>query len=257
MAQLPSKPVNDKFELVVEFVRCATIMVQNNKMKKRKQRQNRQRGEELVLSSRRTLRVGGAGNAIGANVNQRFGIPSRFPSPVGDVTPANFKFSIDLANTTTNYSRVVLIFGNGTTTGSTLYMNAFCSGFNVMSTVFSRFLIRRIRVGVTQTTPITSGGYFIANYEATASSSSVPPVSVTDVSNSRHVVEGNPANPRSYTVNPTDYYNDWRATYGDGSTTSTSQMGTSQIIVNNALAVDADCALITVEADVVFCGYRV
>lgn len=224
---------------------------------KSKAARNRGRGEGLVMSAKRSLAVSGTANEIGVDMGRRFGLPMRFPSPVGDVTPANFKFTLGLANTAANACAVVFIFGNGTTAGSTLYMSTFCSGFGSMSLVYSRYLIRRLRVGVTQTTPITSGGYFIANYEATSSSSSLPPVSVADVSNSRHVVEGNPANPRSYTVTPTDYYNDWRATYGDGSSTSTSQMGTTQVLVSNSSAVAVECALLTVEADIIFCGYRV
>lgn len=197
-------------------------------------------------------------NRIGDSAfHARYGIPTRFPMPGTDVAPVNMKFSLGVNNTAASLAAVSFIYGNGTSAGAVLYMSDFCNGFKQLSLAYSRFLIKRIVFSFTQTTSTTATSYFIANYEATSSTSSTPPTTVADVSNTSHLAEGNATNPSSFVVVPTDYYNDWRATYGDGSTTSTSQMGVSQLYVVNNEAINAAAGLIAVEIECVFAGYRV
>jgi hypothetical protein len=160
-------------------------------------------------------------NFVGDNVISRFGLPSRYPLPTNDVVPANFKFSFIAYNTAEFQSRVALVYGNGTTSGSTLYMSTFCAGFGSLSLIYSRFLIKRLKLEMRQITPLTEEGFGIANYEATASSSAGPPANLADVANAVHTLETSPGRVGSFVVTPTDYYNDWRVTYGDGELTST------------------------------------
>ena len=229
-----------------------------------KNKKNKSRKRSPVKQERSLARYGGrqAGeynmNTIGQRgFHARFGIPTRFPMPGTDVTPVNMKFSLGLTNTAANLSAVSFIYGNGTSAGAVLYMSDFCPGFKQLSLVYSRFLIKRIKFCFTQTTSTTATGYFIANYEATSSTSSTPPASIQDVSNTANLAEGNTTNPASFVVTPTDYYNDWRATYGDGSTTSTSQMGVTQLYVINSELINAAAGLISIELECVFAGYRV
>jgi hypothetical protein len=229
-----------------------------NKKKSRKPRRatDATTDNSLVVRGRNGPKIGGSGmNQIGS-LQGRFGLPTRYPLPTNDVVPANFKFTLDVSNTGTSVCAVSLIYGSGTSAGAVLYMNQFCPGFNNMATLYSRFLIKRIKFGCTQTTSMTDGGFHIANYEATSSTSSLPPTSVADVSNTQHLAYGNVANPSSFVVHPTDYYNDWRASVGDGSTTSASQMGVTQVYIRNGLPATSLVALLTAELEVVFCGYR-
>jgi hypothetical protein len=228
-------------------------MAGKNKNQYKKKSRKPRRGTDTSMNG---LRVGGTGmNQIGS-LQSRFGLPARYPLPTNDVVPANFKFTLDVRNTAEFLSAVTLVYGSGTSSGSVLYMNDFCPGFNNMATLYSRFLIKRIKFGVTQTTSTTEGGFHIANYEATSSTSSLPPTSVADVSNTQHLAYGNVVNPSSFVVHPTDYYNDWRASVGDGSSTSASQMGVTQVYIQNANPTGLLVALLTAELEVVFCGYR-
>lgn len=205
---------------------------------------------------RRTRRANNNNNRLASNgdsLGTRFGLPARYPLPTNDVVPANFKFSFDLSNTIAGACLVSLAYGVGVTSGSTLFLDELCSGFKALSSAYSRFLIKRLKLEVLQTTPLTQGGYAIANYEAIPS---LVPTSVSDVANAVHVLEATPSQRGSFVCYPTDYYNEWRSTGGDGETDNAGRMGSSQIIINNQSAVAVSCALVTCELEMVFAGYR-
>jgi len=207
---------------------------------------------------RRTRRANNNNNnnriaVAGPSLGSRFGLPMRYPMPANDVVPANLKFSFDLANTIAGGCLVVLAYGVGETSGSRLFLDDLCSGFKALSGAYSRFLVKRLKLEVLQTTPLTQGGYAIANFEAVPS---LVPTSVSDVANAVHVLEATPSQRGSFVCNPTDYYNDWRSTVGDGELTNDGRMGSSQILINNQSAVAVSCALVTCELEMLFAGYR-
>lgn len=173
--------------------------------------------------------------------------------PTSDVVPANFKFSIGLANTEAGACLVTLAYGVGVTSGDHLFLDEFCSGFKALASAYSRFLIKRIKLDMLQTTPLTLGGYGIANYEAIPSN---VPADVADVSNAVHVLECTPGQRGSFVCYPTEYYNEWRSTGGDGESDNAGRMGSSQILINNQAASGVSCALLTGELEMVFSGYR-
>lgn len=192
------------------------------------------------------------GNQIGTLAG-RFGIPTRFPLPSTDVVPANLRVTFNLSNTATGACNVSLAYGVGATSGATLYLDDLCSGFKALSTCYSRFLIKRLQLTVRLTTPSTLGGYGIANYEAIPSA---VPTSLGDVSNARHTCEASVLMPGTLTVTPTDYYNEWRSTGGDGDLTNDGRMGSSQISISNQGAINTEAGIVTLDMEMVFCGYR-
>lgn len=217
------------------MVKQRQVMTNNNNKRKPRARARNQRANQV-------------GTLAG-----RFGIPTRFPIPGTDVVPANLRVTFDLANTATGACNVSLAYGVGATSGATLYLDDLCSGFKALATCYSRFLIKRLQLTVRLTTPSTLGGYGIANFEAIPSG---VPSSLADVSNARHTCEASVLTPGTFTVTPTDYYNEWRSTGGDGDLTNDGRMGSSQISISNQAAINAQAAIVTLDMEMVFCGYR-
>lgn len=122
--------------------------------------------------------------------------------------------------------------------------------------VYSRWMIERITFSLRMITPSTAGGFAAANYEPDNSAISGPPTNLTDVSQAQHLVLVNPTQEDSFSVAVSKYFGDWRTTRVTGSNEADTECGVCQIFSGNASLVDLDVALLTVKADLVFCGYR-
>jgi hypothetical protein len=192
-------------------------------------------------------------NRIGATVNSRFGLPMRYPLPTGDVVPATLKFTYTLLNNSTGNAAQTLVWGKGATTASIKFLDNVCAGFGQMALIYSRFLIKRIRLQASMTGGINAVGYIAANYEAIPS---LVPTSLADVSNAVHTLHTVATNADSFVVTPTDYYNDWRSTVGDGELTNDGRMGTTQLYSFNAAASGVDAGIVSAEIEILFAGYR-
>jgi len=126
---------------------------------------------------------------------------------------------------------------------------------NSMQNSFTKFTITRLRVDVRSISATTGGGYVAFCYEAAGASQVAPPVSIADASSGAHCAIVTPGTTGGFTVNCTNYENDWAELGGDS--TLKADCGSLQFISENPLLASAVCGLITIEVDFFFTGYRV
>jgi len=119
---------------------------------------------------------------------------------------------------------------------------------------YSRWMVKRMRVETQMVTAATSAGYTAFNYEPTNSTVASPPTTLANVVNSIHHGLATPTIKDGYEVEVSSYYNDWRNTQPVGATGS--QCGVVQIVGSNTLGDGSTVALMDIEIDVVFAGYK-
>lgn len=211
--------------------------------------------KKIKETSRRTRRKGFQVETIGFRVP---GIPSRYPNPTGDVVPINMKATFSLAADVGGGIAALLVFGKGTTSGGYLFLDDLIPGFGSLCLSYSRFLIKRVRLEARTVTATLSGGYIAMNYEPTDSNRANVPSSLTDVSNAVHYVTGTAGAPGALVVNPMDYFNDWKQCVNDSSTNDpySTQMGVSQVFGGGFTTSAAVAAIVEVDVEAYFCGYR-
>lgn len=223
-------------------------MVKSKSARKRAQNTRKMNGRQSGL--------GAAGGVL--STTQRLGIPARYPTAAGDVVPLTMKASYIAAADELGFTSAVLIFGKGVTTGDYLFLDDLIPGFGAMCNVYSRFLIRRVRMEVRTVSATLSGGYAAMNYEPTDSNRANPPTSLIDVSNSVHYAMATAGAPGVVVVSPTDYFNDWKQCVNDTATNDpySTQMGVSQVIGGGFTPNAAAAVMVSVEVEAYFCGYR-
>jgi len=188
----------------------------------------------------------------------RFGLPSRYPPPLGDVIPVTLKASSTLAADGSGYCTGLVVYGKGVTGAGYIFLDDLIPGFGALCTVYSRFIIKQARVEVRTVTATLNGGFVAVNYEPTDSNRANPPASLSDVSNAVHYSTGTAGAPGSITFKPSDYFNDWKQCVNDSATNDpySTQMGVSQIYGGGFTALTASALLYEVEIEAYFCGYR-
>lgn len=188
----------------------------------------------------------------------RFGIPTRYPSPVGDVVPVTFTASTTLSADGTGGVSAIVIYGKGVSGAGYTFLDDLIPGFGALCNVYSRFLIRRIRVEARTVTATLSGGYVGVNYEPTDSNRAGPPSTLVDVSNSAHYAMATAGVPGVITVSPTDYFNDWKQCVNDSTSNDpySTQMGVTQIGGGGFTSLAASAIVYEVSIEAYFCGYR-
>lgn len=119
---------------------------------------------------------------------------------------------------------------------------------------YSRWMIKRMKIETQMVTAATAAGYTAFNYEPTNSTVASPPTSLANVVNSINHGLTTPTIKDGYEVEVSSYYNDWRNTLPVGQ--AATQCGVIQIIGSNTLGDGSVVALMDIELDVVFAGYK-
>jgi len=225
-------------------------MVQNKKNQMRKQPQSQKKKTSAPRKKN--------GKQLQSYTAGRFGIPTRYPSPVGDVVPVTFKASTTLAADSAGAVSAIIIYGKGSSGAGYTFLDDLIPGFGALCNVYSRFLIRRVRVEARTVTATLSGGYVGINYEPTDSNRAGPPSSLLDVSASVNFAMATAGAPGAIVVSPTDYFNDWKQCVNDTATNDpySTQMGVTQIGGGGFTALTASAIMYEVEIEAYFCGYR-
>lgn len=187
----------------------------------------------------------------------RYGLPQRYPSPVGDVIPFNMRASKELESNGGGAASMLIVLGRGTSTSSYLFLDDLIPGFGALCTTFSRFVISRIRVEARTTTNIIGGGFVGVNYEPTDSERANPPSDLVDVSNAVHYAMATPGAPAVFVARVSDYYNEWKASANEvaaNHNANDTQMGVIQVYASGAESTLV--GMLNVQVEGYFCGYR-
>lgn len=182
-------------------------------------------------------------------------VPNTYPKAIGDVVPVRLRASI-LPNTGVGgFVALLVVLGTGVTSATYIFADDLWAGFGAMASVYSRFIITKVRANLKTTTSAISSSYVGMNFEASNSTTSGPPVSIGDVTNSVHFADATAGSPGELVVAPTDYYNDWRTTNAGSEVNSNmlGQMGVLQIYATGPAS--SPVAIIDIEIDCLFAGY--
>lgn len=182
-------------------------------------------------------------------------VPRGYP-PLQDAVELKLRTKWPVSNTSSGGDTSWLIAldpGSITTPQYTALGNIFATIIAFRDT-YSRWMIKRLRVETQMVTAATSAGYTAFNYEPTDSDVASPPTTLANVVNSINHGLATPTIKDGYEVAVSSYYNDWRTTRPVG--LSSSQCGVIQIIGSNTLGDGIVAALMDIEIDVVFAGYK-
>lgn len=222
-------------------------------------RNNMPAGGNKTRNKRRSTRRSGAPSAVpllGAIVRP----PAAFLRG-NDVVPMHLKGTRSLLNV---YDGVGSS-GSGNLSIALTPMNISSAGYsslkhvfpvlNSMEGSFTKFTITRLKVEVRSVSASTGGGYVAFCYEASGPTHTSPPHSVADASSGAHSAIVTPGNVAGFTLNCSDYENDWSELGADS--TLKADCGSLQFITENPLSANSVSAIIMLEIDFFFTGYRV
>jgi hypothetical protein len=167
--------------------------------------------------------------------------------------------TINLVNTAAGFASYLMILKPQTMSLSSGYFSL-GTEFPILASMaehYSRFMIRGFSATMVPTTAATGGGYVALGFEPDDSSASGPPASLSDVTNAVHSDVAQVTEQANITFNVSDYFNDWKSTYEkSGNPDSLSQAGVVQFWSSNSNAISTGVALVQVELDMHFVGYR-
>ena len=182
--------------------------------------------------------------------------------PIYRATPDTFSIRLKTAhsvtNTTAGNASLIIALTPSTIAAASYYGLAdyfpLLTGFQSQ---YTRFMVSRLSVRLVPVTPLTGGGYVAAGYQPDDSNTSGPPTSLTDVTSALHSDIAQVTEIAAFTVMPCDYFNEWRqCTLTTGTTTFDSQAGVIQLFCANTAAITNVAALLELEVDIHFSGYR-
>lgn len=179
---------------------------------------------------------------------------ANFPDQIG----MRLRTSFALNNLAAGSGALIMSVSPNSTTSSPDY-SALGNYFTVLPGLagqYSRFMVSRLLVQATPTTPATSGGFIAINYEPTNATRSGPPVTVADVLTSAHADVAQVTQVASVEAYPSDYFNAWIYTRSGVTTDAFDIAGVSQILASNSSVTAATVGLVTVEVDIHFAGLR-
>lgn len=126
-----------------------------------------------------------------------------------------------------------------------------------MAKQYSRFMITRVTAQLVPTTAATAGGYVAIGYEADDTNTSAPPTSLLDVTSAVHSDVAQVTEIAGIEFNVTDYFNEWKyCTAPSGTSTMIGQVGAIQIFCVNSGALGDQIAILQIEVDIHFSGFR-
>jgi len=121
---------------------------------------------------------------------------------------------------------------------------------------YARFMVTRLKVTATCTSPYTSGGFLACNFEADSTGVSGPPSTLGDVTNANVYAIATPGAPGTYVTDVCLYFNDWKNTFDASDPADIIDAGIIQIWGNNSSGTGIGVGLLTIECDFYFAGYR-
>lgn len=188
------------------------------------------------------------------------GVP-RLPAifrAVGDVIAMRLRCSYAMHNRATGVAnRLFVLAPESFTTPGYLGLTDLFPLLGGMAAQYSRFMVGRVSAQVIPVSPVTESGYVALGYEPTDSAVSVPPTTLGDTTSSVHSDVAQVTEIAGITFDASDYFNDWRVVDPSvGDATAQSQAGVIQVLCANIQAVDKNVAILQLEVDVHFCGFR-
>lgn len=197
-------------------------------------------------------------NSKAMSIAGRYGLPSRYPSPVGDVVPLTVRASGTLSADETGIAAGMIVLGSGTSGAGYIFLDDLVAGYAALASVYSRFIVRHVRLEVRTVTATLSGGFAAANFEPTDSVRANVPSGLLDVSNSVHYTFATAGAPGVLEASPSDYFNDWRVPAPNSTNldASDSQFGVMQMIGGGFTPETATAMVYDLTVEMYFCGYR-
>lgn len=185
-------------------------------------------------------------------------IPSHYPSAPGDTMMMPFKFSgvLTIPSSSTTVGRL-LVLGKGVNSGDYIFLNTACAQFNAMQAISSRWMVTNLKVQVRATGVGGSANTFIAaSYIPSNTAIDNPPTDLFEVSQAVHYAESSLGTVGNFSVQPTNYFNDWRQVT-DSADDSDAQAGLIQLYGSGATSSSGVTAgIFTVSGNLAFCGFR-
>lgn len=188
------------------------------------------------------------------------GVP-RLPSiyrAAGDVTAVRLRNSYSMTNRSAGLAnRLFVLSPEVFATAGYIGLGNIFPMLTGMSSQYSRFMVARVTAQVIPVSPVTEAGYVALGYEPTDSAVSVPPTTLGDTTTSVHSDVAQVTEIAGISFDASDYYNDWRVVDpSTGDATAQSQAGVIQVFCANIQPVDSSVAILQLEVDLHFCGFR-
>lgn len=218
------------------------------------------RSQAGPVSTSKTATKRGRSKIKPSNAPQLSGLvklPRSFRS-AGDETSLRLRASNAVANSLAGAATIILALAptSITTTGYRGLGDSFPILLG-MAKQYSRFMITRVTAQLIPTTAATAGGFVAIGYEADDTNTSSPPTSLTDVTSAVHSDVAQVTEIAGIEFNVSDYFNEWKYTTGSGgSSTSIGQAGAIQIYAINSGVQHDQIAILQIEVDIHFSGYR-
>jgi hypothetical protein len=175
-----------------------------------------------------------------------------------DMLPMRLRTSFILANTAANLGSYVIMITPFTvaTPGYISLGNIFPALVGLASS-YSKCMVTKLDVQATMISPLTAGGYVALGYEATSTSTTVPPTTLLDVTTNIHSDVAQVTESAVISVDVSQYFNDWQAVENNvGVPGVTREMGAVQLRFSNSLANTIEAVIVQIEIDFYYAGYR-
>jgi len=174
-----------------------------------------------------------------------------------DHTALRLRTSRNIVNTATGFASQALVL----TPASITTPNYFGLGdlfpmLQGMANQYARFMLTRYVVQLVPTSPATSGGYVAVNFEPDEASTTGPASVLADVVSSLHSDVAQVTEIAGIQCNVSDYFNDWKSSTIAGNVDATHHAGVTQIWCSNSQSNTTGVALLQIEVDIHFCGFR-
>lgn len=216
----------------------------NRQSKKRKQRKGFGTG------------MGYFPRAIGYQGTKIVPLPRQFSLGTQDVYPMRLKGTTSISNTAAGvFTAGYALSPQDTASSSYVGLGNLLPILNSMRGSFTEYMFTRVHVHVMCTSPYTGGGVVGFCYEASDSARNGLPTTLADASGSISAV-ASPGSPASIEVNCTDYNKQWLTTFSSAADQRSEEAGLIQLYGTNGSAISLAVAVITVEVDVFFTGFR-
>lgn len=183
-------------------------------------------------------------------------LPSIFRAGT-DATAVRLRSSLSIANSGSGIASYILAL-SPTTIGTAGYigLETLFPILGGMRQNYSRFMVGRVKAQLFPITPVTAGGYVALGYDPTDTNISGPPSTLSDVVSSVHSDIAQVTEIAGIEFTASDYFNEWRQCVNASGEQGYSQAGVIQLICFNTQATTVSAAVLQLEFDIHFCGYR-
>lgn len=186
---------------------------------------------------------------------QRFS--NRLSWPADDCMTVHVRASNAITGTTAIMQIAFALDPTKITTTGYGSIGAISSLVEALSKSYSRFMVTNATFKVTLTTPVTGGGYVGMGYTPDNSQASGLPASLTDATSAVHSDITQVGNSATITLDPSDYFVDWRPTLNGSSSAEPpdNQCGVVQVYGDSGFTTSSK-AVFEVDLLIHFAGFR-